>query len=173
MVVVGASFSGKQHRTVTLAAEFCKTLTGFGARLMIAQHSGLLLFTGAGEEIARQIANVALHVYHSARAWDKPQNELQTRPNLQRVPMLARLGSNGSADFSGGISADSVDAVVYCTGYQYTYPFLKRTGLISTGDDSCVDQMMGSCNMQSACRLPLCVSLLLWYFSHKEQVAVG
>lgn len=89
---------------------------------------------GAGEEIARQIADVALHVYHSARTWGKQLNDSQTRPNLQRVPMLARLGGNGSAEFSGGITAEGVDAVVYCTGYRYSYPFLERTGLISTGE---------------------------------------
>ncbi|EIE23106.1 FAD/NAD(P)-binding domain-containing protein [Coccomyxa subellipsoidea C-169] len=89
----------------------------------------------SGEEIARQIADVALHVYHSARTWGKQLNDSQTRPNLQRVPMLARLGGNGSAEFSGGITAEGVDAVVYCTGYRYSYPFLERTGLISTDDN--------------------------------------
>ena len=98
------------------------------------KHSGTLLLNGVGEEIARQIADVALHVYHSARTWSKQLTEPQGRANLTRMPMLTRLGSNGRADFFGGVSADSVDAVVYCTGYQYSYPFLKRTGLICTGE---------------------------------------
>ncbi len=88
----------------------------------------------AGEEIARQIADVADYVYHSARTWGSQLSEPLTRPNLQRVPLLTSLGSDSSAEFSDGLVTENVDAVVYCTGYKYKYPFLEGTGLISTGD---------------------------------------
>ena len=98
--------------------------------------AGIIVTSGvfSGEEIARQIADVAEHVYHSARTWGGQISEPLARPNLQRLPLLTRLGSNGSAEFSDGLVAENVDAVVYCTGYKYKYPFLDSTGLISTGD---------------------------------------
>ena len=47
--------------------------------------------------------------------------------------MLARLGSDGSAHLVGGSFVEALDTVIYCTGYQYRYSFLERTGLLSTG----------------------------------------
>lgn len=88
----------------------------------------------AGVEIAAQIADVAAHVYHSARTWSQPQlAQAPARGNMTRVPLLIRLHSSARAEFSGGMTVDPVDAVVYCTGYKYTYPFLEHTGLITTG----------------------------------------
>ncbi|BDA50060.1 Flavin-containing monooxygenase FMO GS-OX3 [Coccomyxa sp. Obi] len=89
----------------------------------------------SGEEIARQIADVAESVYHSARTWGSQLSEPWARPNLQRVPLLTRLGNDSSAGFLGGLVAENVDVVVYCTGYKYKYPFLESTGLISTDDN--------------------------------------
>ncbi|CAL8465411.1 g4947 [Coccomyxa elongata] len=89
----------------------------------------------SGEEIARQIADVAEYVYHSARTWGSQLSEPLARPNLQRVPLLTSLGSDSSAEFSDGLVTENVDAVVYCTGYKYKYPFLEGTGLISTDDN--------------------------------------
>jgi hypothetical protein len=88
-----------------------------------------------GREIAHAIADVAQRVYHSARTWGAQLGDAAPRPNLERLPMLARLGSDGSAHFAGGRSVASIDAVVYCTGYRYQYPFLERTGLLSTGEN--------------------------------------
>lgn len=64
----------------------------------------LLLHAHTGEEIARLIANVASHVYHSACSW--PQNNFtnppQPRGNLQRVPMVVELTADGSAVLADG-----------------------------------------------------------------------
>jgi hypothetical protein len=88
----------------------------------------------AGVEIAEEIAQVASHVYHTARTWtDSQLTDSRLRHNMTRLPVLTRLCSNGSAEFSGGHVIQNVDAVVYCTGYKYNYPFLNNTGLIRTG----------------------------------------
>eukprot|EP00877_Chromochloris_zofingiensis_P007431 jgi/Chrzof1/2941/Cz12g05080.t1 len=90
----------------------------------------------SGEEIARLIANVASHVYHSACSW--PQNNFtnppQPRGNLQRVPMVVELTADGSAVLADGQVLQSIDAVVYCTGYKYCYPWLQHLGLLTTDD---------------------------------------
>ena len=33
-----------------------------------------------------------------------------------------------------GTELDHIDAIIYCTGYQYAYPFLKGTNLIKSQD---------------------------------------
>lgn len=33
-----------------------------------------------------------------------------------------------------GAELDHIDAIIYCTGYQYAYPFLKGTNLIKSQD---------------------------------------
>jgi len=52
---------------------------------------------------------------------------------MERVPMLTQLHSDGSASFSNGRRISGIDAVMYCTGYKYKYPFLEHLNLISTG----------------------------------------
>ena len=87
-----------------------------------------------GQEIALQVADVAQHVYHSARTWGDALSEPAPRPNVERLPMVARLGGDGSAHLVGGRALEAIDAIIYCTGYKYRYSFLERTGLLSTGE---------------------------------------
>ena len=45
---------------------------------------------------------------------------------------MTGLTSQGEALFAGRQTL-KVDSIVYCTGYQYSFPFLEGTGLVSTG----------------------------------------
>ena len=87
----------------------------------------------AGIELANQVADAAGQVYHSARTWSDTDISKQMRPNLERVPMLAQLHSDGSASFSNGRRIDRIDSVIYCTGYNYKYRLLEHLDLIRTG----------------------------------------
>ena len=87
----------------------------------------------AGIELANQVADAAGQVYHSARTWSDTDISKQMRPNLERVPMLAQLHSDGSASFSNGRRIDRIDSVIYCTGYKYKYRLLEHLDLIRTG----------------------------------------
>lgn len=49
---------------------------------------------------------------------------------ITRVPMVTRLLSDGTAVFEDGSSL-RVDAVVYCTGYRYRFPFLEGAGVVT------------------------------------------
>ncbi|KAL0020530.1 hypothetical protein WJX79_005454 [Trebouxia sp. C0005] len=84
----------------------------------------------SGEELARAIADVASHVFHSARSFQ----ESTPRDNITRVAMLTELSSDGVALFQDGTQIANIDAVIYCTGYQYAYPFLEGTGLVTSHD---------------------------------------
>ncbi|DBA97633.1 TPA: Flavin-containing monooxygenase FMO GS-OX5 [Trebouxia sp. C0006] len=84
----------------------------------------------SGEELARAIADVACHVFHSARSFQ----ESTPRDIITRVAMLTELSSDGMASFQDGTQIANIDAVIYCTGYQYAYPFLEGTGLVTSHD---------------------------------------
>ena len=43
--------------------------------------------------------------------------------------MLARLTADGGAEFAAGPAIGRVDAVLYCTGYEYRFPFLDFPAL--------------------------------------------
>ena len=87
----------------------------------------------AGIELANHVADVAQRVFHSARTWGSNNDPEQTKPNLERVPMLTHLSPDASASFGDGQSISNIDSVIYCTGYQYKYRFSEHLNLISTG----------------------------------------
>jgi hypothetical protein len=57
----------------------------------------------------------------------------QPRPNLSRVPLVQQLRPDGSARFPHGQVVRELDAVVYCTGYKYSFPFADHLGLLDIG----------------------------------------
>lgn len=52
--------------------------------------------------------------------------------NITPVPMLAQLHAPHTAILQDGARVENVDAVVYCTGYQYTLPFLNDPHVVTT-----------------------------------------
>lgn len=58
-----------------------------------------------------------------------PQNNI-----FKRLP-VSELGSDGSVTFSDGSRASQVDAVVFATGYNFSFPFLDASGIISVSDN--------------------------------------
>jgi hypothetical protein len=90
--------------------------------------------SNSGDDISREIATAASRVYLCARAWPpaadgsgQPASEAEAR--IVRRPMLSALSPDGRATFADGSASDGpVDAVVYCTGYRYRFPFLEGAG---------------------------------------------
>lgn len=52
--------------------------------------------------------------------------------HVVRHPMLARLQAPHTAVLVDGTVLEGVDAVVYCTGYQYSMPFLDEPDVVTT-----------------------------------------
>ncbi|MEW5305259.1 MAG: hypothetical protein WDW36_007814 [Sanguina aurantia] len=103
----------------------------------------VVLLVGAsnsGEDISREISQVADRVILSARTWtDAQQLGPQSQPygdrsNIYRYPNVSGLTSDGRAHFQGYSTPESVDAVVYCTGYRYRFPFMDQCGIVATHD---------------------------------------
>jgi thioredoxin reductase len=101
----------------------------------------LLIGAGnSGADIAQELADVgASAVYLSSRYWvdDAQPSGAQTnnhdasvppitrKSGITNVPTVASLGADGTVVFANGASVASIDVVLYATGYDYRFPFLK------------------------------------------------
>ena len=63
------------------------------------------------------------------RRVDVPQQQYSALTALQCCADQLSLGF-----LQDNTQVQSIDAVIYCTGYQYAYPFLDGTGLITSHD---------------------------------------
>eukprot|EP00884_Botryococcus_braunii_P004154 jgi/Botrbrau1/1373/Bobra.0063s0080.3 len=86
----------------------------------------------SGEELARILTEDAKHVYLSARTFPS-STYAQPTSKLERVALLKAFPEEGGALLADGRVLHDVDVVLYCTGYNYTYPFLKESGIVTTG----------------------------------------
>ena len=80
----------------------------------------------SGEDISRDIATKAKSVYLSAKTWQNAEwgSNPNISENLFRKPNVKALLENGSVEFEDGSVVENVDAIVYCIGYEYDFPFL-------------------------------------------------
>lgn len=81
----------------------------------------------SGLDISREIGLVAKNVYLSDSACDK----MQTFGNVSLVPRMQSIDENGAVHFSSPRSdeehvADDIDAIVFCSGYDYDFPFINE-----------------------------------------------
>jgi hypothetical protein len=93
------------------------------------------------------VSQVASQVLFSARTCKESdlQHDSHSMPNVKRYPMVQSLTAHGTATLPDGTEIGPVDAIIYCTGYLYCFPFLKDiTGEgLPSGDLSVSDQRVG------------------------------
>lgn len=77
----------------------------------------------SGSDLTREISSVAEHVYLS----DPSTTVAETQGNVTCVPRTVAIDENdGSILFAGGLTPDhAIDVVIFCTGYEYEFPFLN------------------------------------------------
>jgi hypothetical protein len=153
VVVVGASFSGAPlllWRVLAATALLPQSHPQTPQRLTATHHeSNQQHQNHTGEEIARHVADHAAFVYHSARSWPSngppagraatgaggaPDAPFESRPNIERVRVVEALAADGGVRLAGGRELRGVDAVVWCTGYNYRFEFLEHLDLVQTGE---------------------------------------
>ncbi|KAK9862092.1 hypothetical protein WJX84_002278, partial [Apatococcus fuscideae] len=89
--------------------------------------------SASGTDISREIASTADEVYLCERGWD---GDVQSHPaagprgNIHKRPGLISLRSDGRAEFEDGSFSQPVDAVLFCTGYLYSVPFLSTSAVV-------------------------------------------
>lgn len=82
----------------------------------------------SGEDIAREIAEVADEVHVAARrfqslAWEREPGPFGERGNIHKQSVVVELCANGAVLFKDGSKVDAVDNVLWSTGYKVTFPF--------------------------------------------------
>ncbi|KAI5082142.1 hypothetical protein GOP47_0001885 [Adiantum capillus-veneris] len=93
--------------------------------------------SSSGSDISREIATVAKEVHLVGRTWDsgvdlkKPAGPSQ---NIFLHPMVKLAQANGELLFEGGDTVVA-NAILYCTGYAFSMPFLETVGVINVDSD--------------------------------------
>ena len=77
----------------------------------------------SGAELARELAAVADSVYFSGRTFRDPLAVKWRHDRIKRCPPVAKFLAGGVL-LSDGRRIDGVDAILFCTGYHYRFPFL-------------------------------------------------
>ncbi|TVU13132.1 hypothetical protein EJB05_40664, partial [Eragrostis curvula] len=92
----------------------------------------------SGKDISLEIRKVAREVHISVRCLDDVipgvLKAVSRHQNLYLHPKIERLCEDGTVVFTDG-SCVVADAVVYCTGYHYSFPFLDTGGLVTVDDN--------------------------------------
>ncbi|KAF8698994.1 hypothetical protein HU200_034826 [Digitaria exilis] len=80
----------------------------------------------SGKEIALELREVAREVHVSVKSMDA------VVPGMRKA--IERMCEDGRVMFADG-SCVVADAIIYCTGYDYSFPFLDTGGLVSVDDN--------------------------------------
>ncbi|CAA6653537.1 unnamed protein product [Spirodela intermedia] len=86
----------------------------------------LLGVSYSGRDIAMELLDIAKEVHLSAKS-------LSVSPALSKL-LVESLGEDGKVEFEDG-GWVAADAVIYCTGYSYSLPFLDGGGLVGVEGD--------------------------------------
>ncbi|GKY97061.1 hypothetical protein MPSEU_000664700 [Mayamaea pseudoterrestris] len=76
----------------------------------------------SGSDLAREIAMHAKHVYLSD---PKAPSTPVTKYNVTWVPKTTHVLSDGSVGFQDCNESVSFDTIIFCTGYEYQFPFIN------------------------------------------------
>jgi len=76
----------------------------------------------SGADLAREISHHAKHVYLS----DTTLKKRETQGSVTVLPRLKEVSSDdGSIIFEHGHSVSGIDTIIFCTGYDYSFPFIN------------------------------------------------
>uniref|UniRef100_J3MI40 Flavin-containing monooxygenase n=1 Tax=Oryza brachyantha TaxID=4533 RepID=J3MI40_ORYBR len=105
-------------------------------------HGEVVVIVGcslSGMEIALELLCVAKEVHLSAKSTEEDMvaatsKMLSRHGNLHLRPQVEHLREDGRVVFDDG-SCVVADTVVYCTGYNYSFPFLETEGKVTVDDN--------------------------------------
>ena len=99
---------------------------------IITKPNARLLLIGAGasgSDIARELLSSpdsTCQVYLSDESQTGPPQQEQLRPNFTWCSRVSRLHPDGSIELACSTILDPVDTILFCTGYDYHFPFLNN-----------------------------------------------
>lgn len=92
-------------------------------------------------------------VYFSARPmqfgsktiqWGASDEAFGLRGNMFKRAAIASLAADGSVTFADGWRTEDVDVVVFATGYNFSFPFLEASGIVTVSDNRWGEQQDAS-----------------------------
>ena len=89
----------------------------------------------SGAELARELATVADVVYFSGRTFRDPRSVGSRHDRITRCPPVARFLADAVV-LTDGQRIEGVDAILFCTGYDYRFPFLAP-GVVHVRNNPC------------------------------------
>ncbi|PUZ45021.1 hypothetical protein GQ55_8G186300 [Panicum hallii var. hallii] len=93
----------------------------------------------SGKDIALELREVAREVHISVKSIEDVSpgmsKEVSRHNNLHLHPEIDCLCEDGRVVFADG-SCVIADAIIYCTGYSYWFPFLDTAGVVNIDDNS-------------------------------------
>lgn len=75
----------------------------------------------SGTDMARELSEISKKVFVSERSYN---GEIQDFGKIRMVPGVKKCKTNGLLEFNNGEEI-SIDVVLWCTGYEYDFPFLN------------------------------------------------
>jgi hypothetical protein len=93
----------------------------------------------SGAELALELRRVAKEVHLSTKSTEETITSAMSKSvaryeNLHLRPQVEHLREDGTVVFDDG-SFVVADAVIYCTGYNYSFPFLDTNGKVTVDDN--------------------------------------
>ncbi|XP_052140232.1 flavin-containing monooxygenase FMO GS-OX-like 9 [Oryza glaberrima] len=93
----------------------------------------------SGKEVALELLRVAKEVHLSSKSTKEAMTPSMSKmlaryDNLHLQPLVEHLCEDGRVVFDDG-SFVVADAVIYCTGYNYSFPFLETEGKVTVDDN--------------------------------------
>ncbi|XP_010443946.1 PREDICTED: flavin-containing monooxygenase FMO GS-OX-like 8 [Camelina sativa] len=91
----------------------------------------------SGQDISIELVEVAKEVHLSAKSLDIPpglSKVISKHQNLYLHPQIKSLEEDGRVIFEDG-SCIVADTILYCTGYDYKFPFLESKGRVGIDDN--------------------------------------
>ncbi|CAA0411260.1 unnamed protein product [Arabidopsis thaliana] len=91
----------------------------------------------SGQDISIELVEVAKEVHLSTKSLDIPpglSKVIEKHQNLHLHPQIESLEEDGRVIFEDG-SCIVADTILYCTGYEYKFPFLESKGRVEIDDN--------------------------------------
>lgn len=85
-------------------------------------------------DISREISKVARSVHLAIRSTEIGVGKMEGHDNIWHHSMVKVVHEDGKVDFHDGSSLFA-DAIVHCTGFKYSFPFLETNDCVSIDDN--------------------------------------
>ncbi|KAL4351461.1 hypothetical protein GQ457_06G032850 [Hibiscus cannabinus] len=92
-------------------------------------------------DILKEISPLAKQVHQTIRRPDFQSKRLENHNNAWQHPRIECAHKDGKIVFEDGSIVDA-DIIIHCTGYKYSFPFLRSNGIVTVDDNRAMPGMV-------------------------------